>query len=213
MKKLLLTTGALLCAASVFAQGTVVFDNNLTGQVITRVYLGGTSQVRGLGTGDTPAGTQDWTGFTALTGSGYSAAILAGPATAAETSLTFGATPTITTFRGGGNAGRFAQTTATINSIAVDAASASLEVFVWSNVGGTLTDPATALAAFRAGTLTTPAGLSGAFTVAAIGGGANTPPAMVGLQSFNIFTAVPEPSSMALAGLAAASLLIFRRRK
>lgn len=46
----------------------------------------------------------------------------------------------------------------------------------------------------------------------------NTPPNLIGLGSGVVYTlnynaVVPEPSSMALAGLGAASLLIFRRRK
>jgi hypothetical protein len=55
-------------------------------------------------------------------------------------------------------------------------------------------------------------------------GGVSAPPNLgvtvggnyIGLQSFNIAgaaTTVPEPSSFALAGLGAAALLIFRRRK
>ena len=44
-----------------------------------------------------------------------------------------------------------------------------------------------------------------------LGGGLTTPPNWVG-QSFSL-TAVPEPSSMALAGIGAASLVFFRRKK
>ena len=49
------------------------------------------------------------------------------------------------------------------------------------------------------------------FQSAGLGGGLTTPPNWVG-QSFSLVV-VPEPSSMALAGIGAASLLIFRRRK
>jgi hypothetical protein len=212
MKKLILTAVAVTCAASVFAQGTVIFGNR-SAPVITRVYYNAavTSQVVGNGTADTPPGTTDWTGWTAITGSGWMAAILgANGAAVPEGSLTFGANPTTTTFRGGANAGGFAVTTATINSVNKDAAVATLEVFVWDNKGGTLTDPTAALQQFRAGTLT--GGLSGAFNVQLIGGDINTPPALTGLQSFNVFI-VPEPATVALAGLGAAALLIFRRRK
>ena len=57
------------------------------------------------------------------------------------------------------------------------------------------------------------AGKGGAFTVNNIGGSVNTPPNMPG-QSFNLYIqSIPEPSTFALAGLGAAALLIFRRRK
>jgi hypothetical protein len=59
---------------------------------------------------------------------------------------------------------------------------------------------------------------SGAFNITAtIGGGAQPAPSFPGtaFQSFNLYTiaTVPEPSTFALAGLGAAALLIFRRRK
>lgn len=213
MKKLLLTAFAVTCAASVFAQGTIAFNTRLTGTIVSHVYYNSaiSAQIVGNGTADTPVGAHDWTGYTLLTGSGYSAALLgANGAGVAESSLTFGATPTVTSFRTGTAAGCVAVTTATLNQVPADAAVATLELFAWDNKGGTLTDPVAALAAWRAGTAI--GGLSGAFNVNSIGGSVNTPPALVGLLSFNIY-AVPEPSTMALAGLAAASLLIFRRRK
>jgi hypothetical protein len=211
MKKLILTGFAVACAGSVFAQGTVQF-NNRSAPVVSRVYLGGNSQKVGNAPGDTPAGTVDWTGYTALTGSGWMAAIMgANGSGQAESSLTFGANPTTTTFRGGANAGGFAVTTATLNSVAPDAPSATLEVFVWDRATSGLTDPAAALAAWRAGS-TWAGGLSGTFTVNLIGGSVNTTPPLTGLTSFNVY-AVPEPATMALAGLGAAALLIFRRRK
>jgi len=212
MKNLILTGFAVACAGSVFAQGTVQF-NNRSAPVVTRVYLGqGTSPVRGNGTGDSPAGTTDWTGYTALTGSGWMAAIMGGNgAGLSESALSFGATPSTTTFRSGANAGGFAVKTATINSVAPDAASATLDVFVWDSVASGLTDPAAAYAAWKGGAAWF-AGTSGTFTVNAIGGAVNTPPPLTGLQSFTVNT-VPEPTSMALAGLGAAALMIFRRRK
>jgi len=213
MKKLILTACAVTCAASVYAQGTVQFNNRAVGAVVTYVYSGpGNSSRVGNGTSDTPTGTTDWTGYTKVSGSGWMAAILAanGQGTA-ESSLTFGATPQVTTFRTGGAAGNVASYTATLSQVSPDAAHATLEIFVWDRASSGITDPAAALAAWKAGS-TWAGGLSGAFDVAAVGGASNTPPALTGWQSFNVY-AVPEPATMALAGLGAAALLIFRRRK
>jgi hypothetical protein len=210
MKKLVLTAFAVTCAASVFAQGTVIFNNRITGTLVTHVYSGGTTQYRGNGSTDTPAGTQDWTGFTALTGSGYSAAILSATgAGQAESSLA--QAPFVTSFRTGTAAGQFATGTATLANVAGDAPMATLEVVAWDNKGGTVTSWAQAQPLWLAGTIA--AGTSGTFNVGPIGGAVNGAATMTGLPSFNIYTAVPEPSTMALAGLGAAALLIFRRRK
>jgi len=212
MKKLILTACAVTCAASVFAQGTIQFNNRVSSTLTTHVYVGGNSSRVGNGPTDNPSGPADWSGYTLLTGSGYMAAILgANGAGVAESSLTFGANPTTTSFRTGTSAGGFAIVIATINSVAPDAASATLEVFAWDRAASGITDPAAALAAWKAGS-TWAGGLSGTFTVNNMGGNTFTPPVMTGLQSFNIYT-VPEPATMALAGLGAAAMLIFRRRK
>src|SRR5437899_6000101 len=59
-------------------------------------------------------------------------------------------------------------------------------------------------------------GHSGTFSVVTGDNSASpptTPAFLVRLTSFNLNTAVPEPSSLALASLCAAALMIFRRRK
>src|SRR5947208_772886 len=130
MNTLILAGFSVACAGSVFAQGTVQFNNRLA-PVITRVYLGGIMHKVGNGPGDSPSGTTDWTGYTALTGSGWFAAILGGTgAGLPESALVFGPNPTTTTFRGGANAGGFVATIATLGNVAPDAAAATLEVFV-----------------------------------------------------------------------------------
>lgn len=212
MKKLLLTALAVTCAASVFAQGTVILGNRFSGTYITHVYLAPASvnhAVRGIGTSDFPAGTFDWTGYTLLTGAGYSAQLLAADgADKAESSLV--AAPITTTFRTGGAAGNLVQATATLTGVPADSAVATVELVVWENKGGQYTTWAQALTAWNAGLIA--AGTSGTFNLNAIGGAINGAPVMMPMQSFAIYT-VPEPSTMALAGLGAAALLIFRRRK
>ena len=119
MKKLLLTAFAVTCAVSVYSQGTVNFNNRVTGALVNYVYYNPavTQQIRGNGATDTPVGTQDWTGFTKISGANYMAAILGGTgASLAESALSFGATPQTTTFRTGTASGNIAGYVATVGS-------------------------------------------------------------------------------------------------
>jgi len=209
MKKLALASLALTCAASVFAQGTVVFNNRVTGSIVTFVYAGGTSQRAGNGTGDTPSGNTDWTGYTRVSGASFLSQLLAAPGAGAPESSLVPSSGT-TTFRTGTAAGNVAGITATLSNIPKDAAAATLEMVAWDNSSGLYSTWAQASSAIANGLIM--GGKSGAFTVNAIGGDFNTPPNLLALQSFNIYS-VPEPTTFALAGLGAAALLIFRRRK
>jgi len=219
MKKLTITALAVSCAAGVFAQGTVAFNNRVVGTINNRVYIytngpsasAATAQ-QGNGTADTPSGTTSWAGYAGLTGSGWFAAILAGVGGGlSESQLSFGPTPTTTTFRGGLNNGGFVATTATLNGVPPDAPVATLDIFVWDRASSGITDPATAYAAWKGG-VTWAGGLSGVFSIQNVGGVVNSPPNITGMPSFSVYI-VPEPATMALAGLGAAALLIFRRRK
>jgi hypothetical protein len=220
MKKLILAAITLTSAASVFAQGTVVFNNRVAGTGITHIY-GGAGAVSGNGPTDLPAGTTDWTGYLligtvgGLGGSTTFAQLLgASGASAPEASLVPSSSPA-TTFRTGSAAGFLAGTTATFNNIAPDAAAGSFELAVWDNSTGLYPTWTQASVAVAAGTIF--GGRSPEFNLTLIGGSVNTPPNIVGaglLQSFSIVTTtVPEPTTAALAGLSAAALLIFRRRK
>ena len=209
MKKLTLTTLALGVAFGVFAQGTVNFTTVSGSTLRAPVYGPEAGNPALIKTGNTtagvPAGVQTYTGAL-LTGSGYTAQLWAAPgAGQAEGSLVaaLGAT---TTFRTGTAAGYVANITGTLTGVAKDAPSATLQLRVWDNQNGTLGTWAQAL---LAGAL---AGKSALWTVNSIGGDVNTPSFLTGIQSFNIY-AVPEPSTFVLAGLGAAGLLIFRRRK
>jgi len=211
MKKLILGACAVVCAASVLAQGTVTFNNRVTGTIVTKVYganpADSTVIASGNGATDTPVGATDWSAYSPISGAGFTAEIWAASGADQPVGSLAAATPT-TSFRTGAAAGFFAATTATLTGVALDAAAATLQVRVWDNRGGTITTWAQATA--------DPSILSGAsplFNVNAIGGNLNTPPNLVGLVSFNVHNIVPEPTTFALAGLGAAALLIFRRRK
>lgn len=139
---------------------------------------------------------------TTKVGSGFTAELMAG---ASAGSLASVAT---TGFLTGAGAGYFQGGTVVIPGVA-GGANAFLQVRVFATSSGSFA------AASAAGLLNT-YGQSGVFSVATGNPGASPPivPAVLtGLTSFNLNPAIPEPSSLALAGLGAAALLAFRRRK
>jgi len=209
MKKILLTSLFAIAAVASFAQGTIAIGNGITA---TRFPIYGpqvsdpTVSVVGNGPLSAPTGSTAFTGGL-LSGTRYVIEFWAGPASAAD----FGGLSlvTSTTFRTGTGLLPNGITTTISGSIpgVLAGSQAKLAVRVWdtqSVVGGT----GFAFATVR--------GQGALFTSGPLGGTAPDnsvflPPNWVG-QSFSL-TAIPEPSSMALAGLGAASLLIFRRRK
>jgi len=223
MKKLILAAFALTTAVSVFAQGTVVFDayhNGSTTHFWGPSTTASSLSLIGSGLSDTPAGTTDYAGAgMALIGSSglagkygasttFAQLLWANGANQPEASLVPGGQTT--TFRTGGSVGLFNLITDTITGLTVDGTAGTFEMVAWDNSTGLYPTWTQASAAWLAGTIA--AGKSGAFTLTAIGGVNNTPPYTT-IQSFNLYTQVPEPTTLALAGLGAAALLIFRRRK
>jgi hypothetical protein len=220
MKKTVLTLLALSATLSVFAQGTVILNNRVTGTIVTHVYgpeLGnaGLRKTGNTAAGNTQPGTQVYTGQL-LTGSGYRAQLFGAAGANVDEGLLQAATP-VTTFRTGTAAGQFAQVTAVLSGVAADAPLATLQLRVWDNTSGLYNDWAAASVAWNAGLIA--AGFSPTWNQNAIGGQANPAPNLINstdsaqaLKTFNIYL-VPEPSTFMLAGLGAASLLIFRRRK
>src|SRR5215831_4010695 len=150
MKKLILAACALTCAASVFAQGTVIFNNRLAGTLITHVYAPsaanpGLVQV-GNGTADFAAGTTDWTGWTALNGTGFTAELWAANGANQPESSLQAATPTQTFRTTAAGAGFVLGTTATLTGVPGDSPVATIALRVWDNQGGTITSWAAAQA-------------------------------------------------------------------
>lgn len=220
MKKLILVALTATAAVSVFAQGTVSFNNRSAGAVITHIYapLAPGSSVHQIGNGsnDTAAGATDWSGY-ALVGvnlngqyggsSTFAQLLGANGANQPEASL-LPSGPT-TTFRTGVGAGFVAPTTTTFNNIPANAPVATIEMVAWDNSSGLYSTWTQASVAWLNGVIA--AGKSGPINVANIGGTGGAP-TLDGLQSFNLYF-IPEPSTFALAGLGAAAMLIFRRRK
>jgi hypothetical protein len=144
---------------------------------------------------------------------GAFAQLLGGAVGAAESSLVpVGIT---CTFRSGTAAGGWTTFTETLAGFP-EGSAGTFELVAWdSSTYKTWTD---ALAAWKLGNVAI--GRGGLFNLSAIGGSALSSPQLnqqTPLNSFNLAyfasTTIPEPSSFALAGLGAAALLIFRRRK
>jgi hypothetical protein len=220
MKKLILAAVAVTCAVSVFAQGTVTFNNRVVGSIVTHVYapLAGslTTHQIGNGSADFPVGTTSWAGYTLIGttlagqygGQSTYAQLLSGLGNnVPEASLVPQATG-LATFRTGAAAGFInGGVTASLSNVGADG-QATLEMVAWDNSSGQYATWTQAQPAWRAGLIA--AGVSGTWNSAV--GGIFTSPNIIGAQSFNLYF-VPEPLTFALAGLGAVALLIFRRRK
>jgi hypothetical protein len=208
MKKTLIVAFTMACAVSVMAQGKVTFNNRVVGTVVAPVYgvnpANPTEMLQGNATDGTPAGTTVYAG-PKLDGAGYSAQLFWGTGLGLTMNDLVNAGP-MTIFRAGAAAGFISTVgvdgTLTGSTIGSDL---TLQLRAWDNMGGTVMTWDEAVAQNVA------MGYSKPFEHTAVGGGSLPPKNLVGLESFNI-AVVPEPSSLALLGLGAAAMLIFRRR-
>jgi hypothetical protein len=196
----------------------VVLANRSAGGT-THVWIGGylgPFNYQGNGINDTPAGTFNYAaaGFHLVGANGLFEAqhtfaqLLGAPGYGAPESALLPGSAT-TTFRTGAAAGFLAITTTTFNNITPDAAVGTFELVAWDNTSGLYPTWTQASVAWAGGLIF--AGRSPEFTLNNIGGVINTPPNLnPAMQSFGF--GVPEPATVALAGLCAA-LFIFRHRK
>jgi hypothetical protein len=257
MKKLILAAFALTTAVSVFAQGTIVFNNRISGATVVQtshiwgpaVGVNSTIALVGLGSNDNPVGATAYAvngmrligdGGTASVATGDGNFVMGYKTTFAQLLGIVGQNGQeasllplngVTTFRTGSSLGDVAAINSTMNNqpTSYDAAWATIELVAWDGspaaaaraAGFNLAAWGTkgskgAYDAWQGGLIA--GGVSGTFNVANIGGSSNPTPvltsggAVVPGLSFNLYY-VPEPSMFALAGLGAAALMIFRRRK
>jgi len=196
MKRLLSLAFALAAGVSAFSQGQINFSNGAAG-VNAPIF--------------------DTDGTTKLSGAAFIAQLYAGAAGTAWDSLS-AITPTAT-FGTGASAGYLTSVLGggfrTIGIVPVGS-QAAFQFRVWSANFATWD---AAWAAYQGGDLTVKVGVNGwagtglpstVLTSTALGGGASTPPNMVGLTSFSL-QAVPEPSTIALGVLGIGALLLRRR--
>jgi hypothetical protein len=105
MKAILITAFAALTVIGALAQGTVRFDNNVPGLLLTHVYYSyDMAPTYGNGPNDTPAGTQDYSGLALLEGTRFSAQLYAYPGPVVGWTSLDPASP-VTTFGSGPQAG------------------------------------------------------------------------------------------------------------
>jgi hypothetical protein len=200
VKSLIVSGLCVINVASALGPGTVWFENPFL-YGLSRVYLPspanpGLVQI-GNGPSERPAGTTDWAGWTPVSGSGFTAQLFVASGSNVPVDSLAPATPT-TTFRTGDRAG-FVQPVIVSIPGAPEGSFATVQMRVWDNQGGTVTDWATALAQPAGSELV---GASPPINVGPLGGPGPLPPYLVGLQRFNL-TYVPEPSPFALAWLGA----------
>ena len=182
MKKLLVTLAAVLVSVSTFAQGTIVFNTRIVGQVDAPVFAPGQRAINGQGAGS--LGTVNAQLF--LVGAG-----------GALTALT----PATTFFTGTTAANRYVQIPSQNVTVPGVAAGSQATVLLRAFQGASY-DAATLRGESVPITITvggTPAG----------GGAPLQPATLTGLQGFEL---VPEPSTLAFGLLGAAALLYRRRK-
>jgi hypothetical protein len=203
MKKLILAVCLTTCAASVFAQGTIVFGNNIPNSIVAPIYgpepANPSEAIIGMDPHSYPAGLTPY-GGPALTAADQVTVQLWGGPNASSLTPVPNAEATIVA------QGFFTTLSTPVAVPGVAAGStAELQVRAWQNRGGTVTTWAAANAAG------VELGETPVFISQALGGGSIQAPNLVGMLAFNIHTPVPEPSTLALAALGAAMLLALRR--
>jgi hypothetical protein len=186
MKKVILTLCSILVVVGAYAQGTVNFNNRVTGSGIDApVFVGAIGGAKADGTA-------------------YLAQLYAGPS---DTALA--AIGEAVAFRTGAAAGyvTVAASTRTIGTVAPDAI-ARVQIRAWAVASGATYELASA-----AGGLVGQSGILGIKTGGA-GSPPSLPADLVGLTSFAIAggPVIPEPSILALGALGGLALLLRRRK-
>jgi hypothetical protein len=229
MKANLLIFVELFCAISLFGQGSIQFNNRVTGTstsaVVAPIYgidpnCPDTIKYGNPATAATapiPVGTQVY-GGAPLVGSGFTASIWARVAGTQNAFVQAATTPFRTTTSSSLSGFWTVPTLAVVlqNVPSDPAVHAEIIIRVWDNVGGTITSWAQAI---DPANTTRGWGESLPFVVAdQLGGGTVLPPTLKGLESFQLHTTgsspcIPEPGVIALGVLGTGCLFMSRRRK
>jgi len=201
-------------AASVFGQGAITWGNSPTGfraPIYGPQASDSTASVNGQSSLGTPTGSTVYSG-PLLQGAGFTFAVFVGPSSVVDpNSLSLLVSTTFRTATGNIlPAGLVLGSTVTVPGVD-PGQQCKFQIRVWDNQGGTINTWAQVTPAVFSGVspMITSAALGG---IDPIGGGTVSTPATIGWTSFNIHN-VPEPTTLALAGLGAAALMIIRRRK
>ena len=200
MKKLLLSlTAGVLSVATMYGQGRVAFNNQSTFAPADAITIGtpnmgavGGLVGQGIG-GDKYSVQLRWAAGTITTQTAFDAAVTAGTTSAAFTGPTvfLANTGPLANFSGFFDAGAVA--------MGLPAGTFTMQTWAWYSVGNPTWQAAT--------------GNKGASQLFTVNVTASPTPVNPTVFPGFVVTAVPEPSTFALAGLGAAALLLFRRRK
>jgi len=232
MRKSLIISALIAGSLSVYAQGTVNFNDN-TSDFQIHIHVGGLNpevEEYGNASNDRPPGTTVYTGqllggstagtgpFFYSDGADYTVQLYAAPGLNDAVSALLPVSQyksTLYTIAAG--AGMFIPVTfsANISDPGIPNTAngqATLAIACWYNPGGnTYATEADAVEAMVPAGMSLPANLT---DLGNIGGPPSTPPDLVGIQSFSIVAPqiIPEPGPIALAAIGASAFL-FRRRK
>jgi PEP-CTERM motif-containing protein len=216
MKKLLLTTALAVCTLAAYGQGTINFNNaTSTYGSATPSHLitfGPTASLYAAGLAN---GGLVSSNYASVNLGNLRALLYYGASTQNSIAGLTAATGAASTFRGSTSAQAgawIAPNAGALTLVGFDVgATINAAVLVWDS--SAYASGAAAYAAFATGNWNGLFGHSGIFqyTVPPVG----SPPSAYFMANQGAFTlaAVPEPSTFALAGLGAAALMIFRRRK
>lgn len=208
MKKIIVLTLVGAASFGAFGQGLMNLGNQL-GATVFRAPISGpvsgnpTLEIHGQGTGSLyfPQGSTSYAGASFLAGSGFSFSLYAGTSDATLALVPGSVKP----FNTGGAAGFV--TTSAVTIPGIDAGlTCRFQIRAWDNASGATYELATIRGASEIVTSGQLGGVNAQGTLFPIN------PDSTGWTAFNIHV-IPEPSTFVLAGLGAAALVIFRRRK
>ncbi len=222
MKKTLITLITLVTAYGVFGQGAINYNNFISGTLKAPVFgvdpANPTAMKQGNTSAGIPAGTQTYGGAliggTPGTGPQFTAQLFMGAPGATDDQLTPVAAA-VQTFRTTSSGAGLFLAGITVGNLDTTA-NQRAQLRVWDNSTGVTSwsqlYPSGGLNGADAQFGNVARGWSLSFNVSPTA--APTAPAfLTGLQSFQLFTVVPEPSVIALGVLGVGALVLFRRRK